>query len=258
MGHQKAALEIITKIYDPETVMQTPTGRLCLEWYTRFDNFVALMGGFPTDLPRDWFDARTRHYESQVFNEPESLKWKIAERSTRLYLITYDMSVLFAKGSRGQISREDFAREHDNISRKMLEWKETWDPALLDTQYLVKDFSYQRPLASDDIVNPYAPGILYDWPLFTSTIINAEWHSIMILHKSQSTGLPPEQLFAELRTHAFATCQYFETVELWPNKPKGAIIMMQVCIAIAALFLPQDRRHQMWLRRKFALLETQG
>jgi hypothetical protein len=258
MGHQKAALEIITKMFTPQSVMQTPVGRMCLTWYVRFDNFVALMGGFPTDLPREWFNSMLSFTQSQASLDPEALRWKIDERTARLRLITYDMSILFAKGSRGQISHEDFNQSHDRLTQRLEAWKDSWDPALTDERYLVRDFPHRRPPRPEDIVDPYTPGILYDFPLFSSTIVMAEWHGIMIMHKCQSSNTPPEQLFMSLGMHAYATCQYFETLEHWPSTPKGTLILIQSCIAIAALFLPQTERHHMWCRRKFALLESLG
>ncbi|KAF7546511.1 hypothetical protein G7Z17_g8396 [Cylindrodendrum hubeiense] len=258
MGHQKAAFEILTSMFTPQTIMQTPMGRMCLQWYARFDSFIALMGGFPTDLPREWFTAMVEFHQSQVITYPEEMRWRIEEWSARLRLISYDMSILFARGSRGQITPEQFAVEHDQMTNLLVEWKETRDPALSDTRYLVTEFPTPRPSDPDDIVDPYTPGILYEYPLFTTTILCAEWNSIMIMHKCQSSTMPPEMLFAELGQHAYMACQYFESLEYWPFTPKGVLILTQASIAIAALFLPQDARHHMWFRRKFALLETMG
>ncbi|KAF5020988.1 hypothetical protein F66182_6969 [Fusarium sp. NRRL 66182] len=258
MGHQKAAFEILTSIFAPQTVMQTPMGRMCLSWYARFDNFVALMGGFPTDLPREWFLAMVDFYKYEITAHPEELHWKIDEWSARLRLISYDMSILFARGSRGQISQEDFVKEHDIINEKLIAWKEKRDPALQDARYLVKDFPRQETVDPEDFVNPYTVGILYDYPLFNVTVLCAEWNSIMIMHKCQSSGTRPDILFADLNRHAYRTCQYFETLEFWPSTPKSVLVLIQACIAIAALFCPQDNRHHMWFRRKFALLETMG
>jgi hypothetical protein len=85
-----------------------------------------------------------------------------------------------------------------------------------------------------------------------------EWHSIVIMHKSQSPDMSPEQLFAELGGHAFAVCELFECMEHWPELPAGTLIAMQPCLAIAGLFLPHQPNHNMWLRQKFAMLEAQG
>ncbi|WXC65226.1 hypothetical protein SNK03_011032 [Fusarium graminearum] len=258
MGHQKAAFGIITSIFTPQTIMQSPVGRMCLSWYARFDNFVALMGGFPTDLPREWFQAMLDFYKAGVVTNPDEIHWKIDEWSAQLRLISYDMSILFARGSRDQISPEDFIKEHEIINQRLIDWKEKRDPALQDPKYLVRDFPPSETLDPEDFVNPYTVGILYERPLFDVTVLCAEWNSIMIMHKCQSSGTRPDQLFADLNRHAYRTCQYFETLEFWPSTPRGVLVLIQACIAIAALFCPQDARHHMWFRRKFALLETMG
>lgn len=258
MGHQKAAFEIITKVFNSQTVMQTSMGRMCLNWYARFDNFIALMGGFPTDLPREWFGAIVEFHEKQKLADPNTLRWKMECSSAQLRLITYDMSILFARGSRGQTTDDEFNQEHEKLTRDLMNWKANIDPAILDQKYLVTDFPPMRDANPDDIVDPYTPGILYNFPLFKTTLLCAEWNSIMIMHISQSSNLPKDILYSELRRYAYATCQYFETLEFWPSTPKGTLILIQACIAIAALFLPQDARHHMWFRRKFALLETMG
>lgn len=182
MGHQKAAFEIITKIFTPESAMQTPMGRMCLSWYARFDNFVALMGGFPTDLPREWFNAMIAFHKSQATANPDELRWKIDERSARLRLITYDMSLVFLRGSRGQILPAEMIERHEKLLNRLLDWKNTWDPALSDPSHLVTEFPQKRQLDLDDFVDPCAPGILYEDPLFSTTLISLEWHSIMIMH----------------------------------------------------------------------------
>ncbi|PHH72276.1 hypothetical protein CDD82_6050 [Ophiocordyceps australis] len=258
MGHQKAAFEIITKIFAPDTIMETAVGRTCLNWYSRYDNYVAIMGGFPTELPREWFNRMAEYNAAQVAAHPDDMRWRIDDRCSRLRVISYDMSMLYARGSRGQISAGDFNREHKRVKNKLLDWKKTWHPALTDAKYLVTDHGCRQPPDPNDIVNPYEPGILFRPPLFTTTLITAEWHSIFIMHLTQSANTSPQQLYAELCQHAYIACQYFESVEFWPLKPKGSLIPLQPCISIAALFLPKDERHNMWIRRKFALLDELG
>ncbi|KAG6000988.1 hypothetical protein E4U43_001443 [Claviceps pusilla] len=258
MGHQKAAFQVIRKIFSPESVLKTVIGRACLDWYTRYDCFVALMGGFPTDLPKEWFHMMNNYHQSRVVAKPDDLKCKISLRSTELRAISYDMSMLYARGSRGQIEPEEFAREHSKITQKLLEWKSSWNAVLSLPEYLVTDFSYRTMADPDDIVDPYMPGLLYRGPLFTNTLINTEWESIMIMHLSQSSDTPAEQVFMEMAKHAYTICQYFEAVEYWPLKPKGALIPLQCCVSLASLFLPRDSRHQMWARRKLALFDTLG
>ncbi|KAM0261653.1 hypothetical protein ACHAQJ_002104 [Trichoderma viride] len=258
MGHQKAAFEILTHIYTPQTAMQSSIGRMCLSWYARFDNIVALMGRFPTEIPREWFTTMVSFYQSQMASNPTELRWKIEDRSARLRLISYDMSTLYARGSRKQIEPTDYVYEHNYLTAQLEEWKGSWDPALCDQKHLVTEFTWQRPLDPNDIVNPYRPGLLYDHPLFNNTVIMMEWHSIVIMHKSQSPDISPEQLFTELGGHAFTVCELFECMEYWPELPAGTLIAMQPCLAIAGLFLPHQPNHNMWLRQKFAILEAQG
>ncbi|KAH6607479.1 hypothetical protein Trco_003792 [Trichoderma cornu-damae] len=258
MGHQKAAFEILTHIYTPQTAMQSSIGRMCLSWYARFDNIVALMGRFPTEIPREWFTTMIAYYQCQMMSNPTELRWKIEDRSARLRLISYDMSTLYARGSRKQIAPTDYANEHNYLTAQLDEWKGSWDAMLCDQKYLITDVTWQRPLDPDDIVNPYRPGLLYDHPLFNNSVIMMEWHSIVMMHKSQSPDIPLEQLFAKLGGHAFAVCELFECMEYWPDLPAGTLIAMQPCLAIAGLFLQHQPTTNMWLRQKFALLESQG
>ncbi|PTB70628.1 hypothetical protein BBK36DRAFT_1174954 [Trichoderma citrinoviride] len=256
MGHQKAAYEVLIQLYTPQTVMATSIGRMCLSWYARFDNIVALMGRIPTEIPRVWFTNMISYYQTQMASHPKELRWRIEDRSARLRLISWDMSSLYARGSAQTISKDDYANEHNMLSAQLEEWKANWDPLLCDQQFLVTDFNWRLPLNSDDIVDPYRPGLLYDHPLFNNTIITMEWHSIVIMHKTQSPDI--SNLAADLATHSFTVCEIFECLEFWPDLPPGTLIAVQPCLAIAALFLPHEPNNNMWLRRKFALLETQG
>jgi len=258
MGHQKAALEIFTKLYTPQSAMQTATGRMIFWWYARYDVFIGIMGGFQTALARSWFTTSVEYCQAKAVEHPSELRWKYEENSAQLRLISMDMSILIHKENRGQITPELFSDEHQFIEKRLIDWRNNWDPALTNPSYFVTDFPNARPLSVDDIVDPFAPNVLYHEPLFPTTMLTAEWNSIMTMHKCQSSTTDRMQLFGDLARHAFGICQIFEAVENWPHSPKGCLIMIQACIAIGALFLPQDDRHRMWSRRKFALLETKG
>ncbi|TDZ61090.1 Transcriptional regulatory protein moc3 [Colletotrichum trifolii] len=258
MGHQKAAYEMLIHMLTPETASQSPLGRMIVSWYGRFDIFIALMGGFPTMLPRKWFTVFVEYCDQQSAIEEDNLNWKFEAESGRLRVISREMSTLFARGSRGQISADDFATEHERIQKALHNWKDGWDHSITDPAHFVTDFGHARPLTEDDIVNPFVPGVLYDYPLFPTTMLTSEWNSTTMMHKCQSPTTKRAELYAELKDHAYAICQIFEAVEDWPQQPKGSLIMIQACIALSALFLPQDPKHHMWIRRKFALLETMG
>lgn len=259
MGHQKAALQMLTNLFTPDTIMSSPVSRAILAWYQRFDVFVAVMGGFKTALPREWFTVVVDFCRDKCESSPDDIEWRLEERSACLRLISMDMSMLYSRGNREEISPEEFNTEYDRISEVLTDWKQTFDPALLDPAFEVTTFPHQVPLDPEhDIVNPYAPGTLYEAPLISTTMLMSEWHSITMMHKCQSSTTQREQLYAELREHSYEICQIFETVERWPKRPKGILMMIQACIALSALFLPQDPKHHGWIRRKFALMETFG
>jgi hypothetical protein len=54
------------------------------------------------------------------------------------------------------------------------------------------------------------------------------------------------------------SCQLYEATLNSPETPKGAIVGLQGALGISAFFLPQDEVHFMWVRRKLAMVETQG
>ncbi|XXG98567.1 Structural maintenance of chromosomes protein 2 [Hypoxylon texense] len=253
-----ATLLTILQLATIETVMNSPTTRILLTWYIRFDVFVGMMGGFETNLPREWFSTVVSYCQGHVEREPQNLGMKTELHASALRLISRDMSILYARGGRGEISGAEFAAEHNHITNRLYEWRAEFDPALTDPNFRVTDFKHKVPLDEDDIVDPYKPGYLYEFPLFSTTVLTAEWHSILVMHKSQEAFALQQKPSDELRGLAYSICEIFEAVQLWPSAPNGAMIPIQACLAIAALFLPRDSRHHMWLRRKYALLESLG
>jgi len=259
MGHQRAAFEVINQLFTPQSAVQTAANRAILTWYVRFDVFVGIMGNFETALPREWFTAAVEFYRAQAASEPDNVMWKIEERSASLRLISMEMSILFGKGARGDLTGDGYFAEHRRLLQELHDWKDAWHPAMTDPSFLVPDFSTSEPVEADPIVRPFTPGILYRPPLFASTLLTCEWHSILIMHGSQAImGAGAESQFSVLGQHAYAICQIFETVWRWPSTPKGSLISIHACIAIATLFVPREPKYHMWIRRKFALLESMG
>ncbi|KAI9746182.1 MAG: hypothetical protein M1818_000863 [Claussenomyces sp. TS43310] len=258
LGHQKAAHEILTELYTPETVMESSLTRTVLGWYARFDVFAGLMGGFGTVLSREWFSHAQEYYQGQIIKEPDKLDWKIEEAIARHRLIAMDMSILFAKKGKGEISLEQFIDENESVSRRVLDWKEKLDPALQDPHYLVTDFTGAPPIDPDDIINPYLPNTLYRGPLWSMNFCMIDWYSLGIMHRYQTALTLQSQPSKELGATSYAICQLFEAIEYWPHSPKGSILACQASLGIAALFLPRDEMHHMWCRRKLAAIESEG
>jgi hypothetical protein len=258
LGHQKAAYELLTELYTPQTVMEDEMTRVILGWYMRFDVFAGLMGGFETVLSREWFSYAQEFYRQQVLSEPANLDWKIESAIAKHRLVATDMSLLFAKKGKGEISHEQFVRENEEIGRRIEEWKSKMDPALQDSRYLVTDFSDARSLDPDDIINPYIPETLYGGPLYVMNMATIDWLSIDLMHKYQTALTMKTQPIAELEMKAYATCQLYEAIEFYPKSPPGAVLAIQASLGIALLFLPRDEKHAMWARRKLATIEANG
>ncbi|KAK8080561.1 hypothetical protein PG997_008379 [Apiospora hydei] len=257
-GHQKAALQILMQLYTPQSAMQSFISRTILTWYVRFDVFVGMLGGYETRLPREWFSATVEYHESQRHSDPEGTLWKQEASSALLRLISVDMSFLYAKAKRGEVSGEAFAAEHAGLTAQLHKWRNNLDPSMIDPAYLETEFAWRQPLKDDDVVDSYAPGYLYKGHLFPTTLLLAEWHSVVVMHKSQEPGMLQQEPTQELVDLSMAICQLFDNVEKWPPRPSGTLAMLQACLVIAAIFVPRDQKHHMWMRRKFALIERSG
>lgn len=209
-------------------------------------------------LSRDWFAYSLDFFERQVQAEPQNIDWKIEHSVAQGRLIAMDMSLLFARNGRGEVTRDEFARDNKDIGRRITEWKTRMDPALRDRRYLVTNFSTSRPLDPGDIVNPYEQGIIFHGPLWPMNIAMIDWLSIDLMHQYQTALTMRTKPDEDLAMKAYASCQLYEAMEYFPGSPPGTVLACQASLGIACLFLPRDRRHAMWARRKFAVIESNG
>jgi hypothetical protein len=258
LGHQKAAYEILTELFTPATIMQTELTRVILGWYARFDVFAGLMGGFETVLSREWFSSCLDFFQAQANNEPANLNWKIEVACADLRLIAMDISILFAKMGKGEVGLEQFMVDNERVSRRIFDWNDKMHPSLRDPAFLVTDFSGARNLDPNDIVNPYLPGTLFHGALWTMNLCMIDWYSLDLMHKYQTALMLQTQPDQELGMISYVMCQLFEAIEYWPHARSGSLLGCQAGIGIATLFLPRDERHNMWCRRKFAIIEANG
>ncbi len=238
--------------------METELTRVILGWYSRFDVFAGLLGGFETVLSREWFQYASEFYQHQIQMEPEKLSWKVDGAIANHRLVAMDMSLLFAKQGKGEISQAHFVQENELISQRIAGWITEMDPALQDPRHRVTEFTSARPRDPADIVVPYKPGTLFSGPLFVMNVAIIDWHSFDLMHRYQTALTMGKSLPEELTLRAFQTCELFEAVEFWSGSPPGAIIACQASLGMAAIFLPRDERHAMWLRRKLAGIECHG
>ncbi|KAI9839307.1 MAG: hypothetical protein M1819_003302 [Sarea resinae] len=258
LSHHKAAYEILTELYTPQTIVQSENHLRVIGWYARFDLFAGLMSGYETVLGREWFAAVHGHYSQQSRRYPENINLKIEERIANSRLMAVDMAHLFARKARGVISDDDFLRENEIWTQRFHHWYETLDPALIDPAYAVTDFSGARELDPDDIVNPYVPGILFRGHLWTMNLVLLDYYAVDVMHKYQTALVLKRPPPPELEPLSFKVCQLFEAIEFWPEAPPGVLLATQASLGIATLFLPKDQRHTLWCRRKLATIELMG
>lgn len=258
LGHQKAAYEILTEIYSPKTVMILPLSRTILDWYMRFDVFAGLLGGFQTVLSRDWFVDGIRYFQQQSLFEPGVVAWKIYAQYWQSRLLAMDMSLLFARVGKGEITPKQFEIENVTLGQRFEEWKTKIDPALQDPQYLVQEFRDVPPATCEGVVNPWQPGYFFEGPLYPMNLATMDFLSIDIMHKIQTAKITGVEIGPDIVQQAYQSCQLFEAIELWPDSPKGTILGLQASLGISLLFLPRDDMHAMWGRRKLAIVESNG
>ncbi|KAF2145208.1 uncharacterized protein K452DRAFT_244963 [Aplosporella prunicola CBS 121167] len=258
IGHQKAAFEIITSLYTPQTVMQNETSRRILLWYVRFDLFGGFLGGNETALARDWFVACAQYYVQQTRDRPEDLNSKFEERLCQCRLFARDVSALFSRTTKGLLDSEAFAAESAAIEQRLAEWYDELDPALMDESKHITDFSGAPPRDPEDIVDPYDPNSMYGGDLFPMNICLIDYWAIVLMFKLQLAMIRRTTPSPDTVTIAFKVCQMFEGLELCPQSPPGILIEAQASLGMGIMFLPKDQKHIMWGRRKFAKVESLG
>ncbi|MCJ1284509.1 hypothetical protein MMC26_003842 [Xylographa opegraphella] len=258
LSHQKAAYEMLLEIYTPETIMQTETSRKILGWYTRFDIFAGLMSGDKTVLSREWIAASEVFYTSLANNEPSNLDYQIESNIAMHRLIAIDMTLLFARLPRGDISMADFHVENDLVARRICNLQQQLAPLLAKDEYRVWTFDEAAERDPNDIVDPYVPGLLFHGPLFTINYIKINWYAIETMHRYQTSAILQQPPPPDLYRLALEQCRLLEAIEYWSGSPAGAVLPAQASLAMNCLFLPRDEKHIMWCRRKLAKIESMG
>lgn len=258
LGHQKAAYEMMLKLYTPQTIMQTETRRKILAWYSRFDLFVGLMAGNQTVLGAEWFMAQYSHCEEMLRQDPDNSDRKIERYAAYQGVIAMDMAVLFAKLPRGEITIPDFLRENELISQKIAIWKTGIDELMSNTKHVVMSFTGAPPPDPNDIVDPYVPGFLLNGPLWSVNFMRMDWYAINAMHMYQTAVMLQQPLSPDLEQIAKEQCRLLEAIEYWPGGPAGALLPAQASLGLVCLFLPRDERHTSWCRKKLAKVESMG
>lgn len=216
---------------------------------------AGIMGGFDASIPREWFSCSQEYFKNQIAMHPNSLVWRIEHQISAVRLIGRDMSTLFAKKGKGEITHEQFIVENAEMTQRM---EDLIDPTLLDSRFLVMDFSPTKKQARG-LFDPYIPGVLYSGALSLINLTLMDWRAMSLMHGLHTAqamqALPDIEHMSQLSTDF---CQLYEAILHHPEIPKGAAVGLQGGLGIAAFFLPKDEAHTMWMRRKLATIESQG
>ncbi|KKA29618.1 hypothetical protein TD95_000685 [Thielaviopsis punctulata] len=260
MGHQVAAKELITQLYTVDNMMETSIGRVLLAWYSRFDCFVGIMGRFATALPQEWFTRYVEDMAHRTAADPLNVLVLQEEGASHLRICSEEIARLNYKISNNLMMPQDYFVEHGRISALMKRYFDGMNSLLLDPTYAI-DFAEEN-IEPDPygVVNLHDPQVrLFKAPLFGVNVLRAEFHSIFIMHSfQQAISDRTGPVFKECQRHAYAICTIFEGIEKYTQAPRGALLLVQSCLGLAAMFFPPDQNHRNWLRRKFALIESIG
>lgn len=262
MGHQKAAFEILTQLYNPQSILQTTTGRLILAWYVRFDLLVASLGILRPSLPRHWVEAKDNYCQMRAFEEADNIQWIFEKTESQLGLISVDMCLLVGSRKAGELTEDEFRIEQQQVARRLLEWRESLHPLLTDPAHLVQTSAPASPDSQSKLFSYFTNHVpLYDGPLCFTTALICEWHSMVLMHLCQATEditVKESSILGDTAQHAMAICEIIEAAGRWPTVPRDLLTMLHPTLVMAAMFLPRSTRLHMWLKEQFAGLESCG
>lgn len=262
MGHQKAAFEILTQLFTPQSIVQTSVGRTILVWYLRFDLYVASMGTFEPSLPRHWIETLLEQCQAQLYADPRSLEWIYERAENQLRLMTRDMCSLIARRKSGEFAEDTFQTEHKKMTIRLREWRDTLHPALTNPARLAPSINSMTKTSQRKLFNSIlGPVPIYEAPLSFTTALICEWHSVTLVHLCQVTGdsgAGASAVLGDISRNAGAVCQIIDAAKNWPNRPHGLLTMLHPALGMAGLFLPRTVAIHKWLREQFAWLESCG
>ncbi|KAI6790416.1 hypothetical protein KC332_g9923 [Hortaea werneckii] len=258
LGHQRAAHQILTDLYTPMTIMQDETRRKIIGWYIRFDLFAGMMSGGETNLGREWFAVHSDFYTRQTMDRPDDLGAKFEEYFATSRLLATDVALVFAAKTKGTITHEQFSTRISALETQFEQFHERLSNALTDPSCFVRTFPKAPPPQPDDITDFRDPKFLYAGEYFTMNYVLIDFWAILLMFRYQLTVAQLRQPSPELAEIAHNKCKMFEAIQYHEHGPPGAVVGCQASLGIASLFLPKDRKHIDWCRRKYALVEQRG
>jgi hypothetical protein len=256
MGHQKAAFEMLTRLYTPESITQSDFLLKVILWYIRFDLFVGFQSGGEAVLGREWYEAVHQCYVRKVQENPDDVGLKYEERFAHSRLVAKESNDLFARTGKGLISPQDFMAQLPILKEKVMALETNLGATLMDPSYKVNNIPGEAD--PNDIVNPYEPNVIWGGSRWTSNYLCLDMWGIVFMFNISASMALRQPFDPEITQKAYRAIQTFEAMCAYPEAPLGTLIEAQVCFAIATLFLPKDPKTVHWTRRVFAKIEASG
>jgi hypothetical protein len=257
LGHQKAAYQILTDLFTPQTIMQDETRRKIITWYIRFDLFAGMMSGGETALDREWFAASADFYKRQTADKPNDLGARFEEYFATSRLLATDVALLFAGKTKNTMTDEEFTTGVERLTQEFADFGRTIETAFTEPSHFLKSFPRAPQCSEDDIFNYQDPNFLYAGELSTMNFVLIDHWAIDLMFKYQLAMASGQQPSVELSELAMKKCKMLEAIQYGDDSPT-ALLGCQASLGIMTLFLPKTKEYTMWSRRKFALVEQLG
>ncbi|PWW74002.1 hypothetical protein C7212DRAFT_214460 [Tuber magnatum] len=254
MEHRNAATKILTALWTPETMSETPQRRMVFNWFAHFDVLVAMMAGHRTTVNSQWSDFNRQAVHREAEANPDNISLKVENASCEFRDLAMDVSILTAKRSQGLIIMEDFLIESARLLQACKSWFESLDPTIMSgAERALKKASTS---AEDDC--PFEPATIYKGNKWAVNFLVCDYYGLIIMLKHQialTNGTGPEVSLQDL---AIKICNVLAAVEVYPDAPSGALLAAQAPLGLSALWIPNNKRYRRWIQKQLAKIEQMG
>ena len=246
---------MIQGLYTPESIMQTEKSRKILSWYTRFDTFASYLTGEGTTIGLEWFHVYDQYFASISQANPTRVDYKLERMFSQCRLQGIEVAQLFTRFCNGGIAMEDFAHENEQMETKTRYWKHSIQPFLAheDCVATVSSGSSQSAISQST-----ASTNVFTGHLWAVNYLVLDLMGLDAMHRYRTARFVTRQADPSLPDIALKICELFETIEVWPDRPEGAIFPAQASFGIACLFVPREEKYIGRCRQKLANSERSG
>ena len=245
---------MISRLYTPETIVQTELGRKMLSWYMRFDSFAGFLSGTGTTIGLDWFYAYDQYYREAWQTDPLRLDHQLESLFSEGRIQGIELAQLIAKLQQGTINIDDFTRANEQMQHKLRLRADKLQPFMRE-EFTIQAEGYPGHF---DPENPITAGQLFVEPYWAINYLIIDLLSIDMIHRQQIAQIYDRDNDPALEDMALDICRRFEAMERSRQKPQGAILPVQTPLGVACLFVPREEPYMRWCRRKLANIERLG